>query len=245
MEWETVGIVLSAASFGEGGAVVTLLTEEHGAHRGLAHGAGSGGARSVWQVGNIVRARWKGRLAGQLGTLRGETLQVPSSSLFDAPLAMLVLASTCAVAAGALPERAPYPRTYVGLVNLLAALARRCADVPAVVRWETVLLEELGYGLDLSRCAVTGATDGLRFVSPRSGCAVSDVGAGAWRDKLLRLPPYLLDNDADGGATPSDCCDGLMLTGYFLERDAFGHRHQSLPALRHRLLDMVVRRNGP
>ena len=231
--------MLAAQTFGEVDAVVTLLTEEHGACRGLARGARSRAGRAVWEIGNVVRVRWVGRLPDQLGTFAGEILQSPSVHLFDASLKMASLASTCAVAAGALPDRASHPETYAGLVDLLAGLVGGREAIPSVVRWEATLLRELGYGLDLARCAVTGVNDGLVFVSPRSGCAVSEKGAGQWRDKLLRLPGFLID-----GACPvsaADCRDGLQLTGHFLARDAFGMRHQSLPTLRERLVDLVTR----
>ncbi len=245
MEWESVGVVLSATPFGEGHAVVTLLTREHGAHRGLARGARSRGpSRSTWEVGNILRVRWVSRLADQLGAFTGETLQAPSSGLFDAPLALTALASVCAVAGGALPERAAYPQTYDGMIDLLAGLSDGRAGIPWVVRWEAALLGELGYGLDLSRCAVTGGMADLAYVSPRSGCAVSDGAAAAWRDKLLVLPRYMLDAKRDHLATAVGWADGLALTGHFLARDAFGFRNQPVPAVRQRLIDMVTRLHG-
>ena len=242
MEWEGVGIVLSSAPFGEADAVVTLLTNAHGAHRGLARGARSRRpSRSIWELGNILCVTWTSRVADQLGSFNAEMLEAPSSELFDAPLQMAILASACAVGAGALWERAPHPRTYDGLVDLLARLTKGGAGVPALIRWEMTLLGELGYGLDLSRCAVSGQTDELTFVSPRSGCAVSAAVAAPWRDKLLRLPPFLIETDEDSNSTVTDWVDGLKLSGHFLQRDVFGQRHQPIPAARHRLADMVTR----
>ena len=243
MDWESVGVVLSVRPFGEGDGVVTLLTPDHGSHQGLARGARSRSGRSTWETGNVLRVRWLARLADQLGTFAGEPLQSPSAGLFDRPLPMACLASACAVAAGALPERASHQRTFEGLVGLLAGLADGEADIPTLVRWEAVLLGELGYGLDLSRCAVTGAVAGLRYVSPRSGRAVSQAGAGPWCDKLLRLPAYMLD-EGGVGATSVDYTDGLALTGHFLARDAFGTHHRGLPPARVRLPDMVARHYG-
>ena len=244
MEWEAVGIVVSAVPFAEGDAIATLLTEEHGAHRGMVKGGQSrrGGA-STWEIGNIVRARWTGRLVEQLGTFSGEAIQSPSSHLLDDPLGLSILAAACSVAAGALPERAACPRTFEELVWLLAGLADGRAGVPALVRWELTLLDELGYGLNLSRCVLTGATAGLAFASPRSGCAVSEQAADPWRDRLLRLPPFTLDPKADEHSLVRDWRDGLVLTGHFLARDAFGFRHQPIPTARSRLLDMIIRRD--
>jgi DNA repair protein RecO (recombination protein O) len=242
MEWEAVGIVLSAAPFGEGDAVVTLLTAEHGAHNGLVRGARARGSnRSVWEIGNVVRARWVGRLAEQLGSLTGEALQSPSSHLFDRKIPMAALASACAVAAGALRERSTVVQTYDAMVGLLAGLARGTASIPHLVRWEAVLLSELGYGLDLTRCAVTGATSDLVLVSPRTGRAVSRDAAGLWRDRLLKLPAFLRGQDEINETSPVEWRDGLALTGYFLARDAFGSHHQPMPQARVRLVDLVDR----
>ena len=109
------------------------------------------------------------------------------------------------------------------------------------MRWEVLLLGELGYGLDFSCCALTGATEGLAFVSPRTGRAVCEAAAGAWRERLLRLPPFLL---GDGAADADDAADGLRLTGRFLERDAFGRHHRPLPAARRMLADRVEKARG-
>ena len=185
-----------------------------------------------------MRVRWVGRLADQLGAFSGEILQSPSAHLLDLPLHLAALASSCAVAAAALPERFAHPRSHGALLELLAKLVRRQSAALAVVRWELTLLEELGYGLDLSCCAVTGKTDNLRFVSPRTGRAVSDVGAGPWRDRLLPLPEFVLNQQCEQ-ANVSDCQDGLLLTAYFLARDAFGVRHQAIPSVRTHLENMV------
>ncbi|MBN9509200.1 MAG: DNA repair protein RecO C-terminal domain-containing protein, partial [Alphaproteobacteria bacterium] len=148
----------------------------------------------------------------------------------------------CAVAEGALPEREAHPRVFAGLLQLLARLAAGPPVLAEMVRWEAALLADLGYGLDLASCAVTGATAGLAWVSPRTGRAVTDVAAGAWRERLLPLPAFLHDdamrNDRVGDA--ADWRDGLRLTGHFLARDAFGHHHRPLPAARLALYDRVA-----
>ena len=243
MEWEAAAVVLSASSYGEGGAVAHVLTEQHGAYRGLVRG-GSGRANvATWQAGNLLSAQWHARLAEQLGTLKAELVHPSAARLMQAPLLLALLSAACAVADGALPEREPHPALFHGLVRLLTLLSldpvQGARSGPAaLLRWETALLRDLGYGLDLSCCAVTGATDGLAFVSPRTGRAVCADAAGDWRDRLLRLPPLFLD-EADDGA-PEAWCDGLRLTGHFLARDVFGQRHRPVPAARERLADMVI-----
>ena len=237
MEWEAAAVVLDTRPYGEAGARITLLTEAHGAYRGLARGGGSRAQASLWQTGNLVQARWVARLADQLGSLTAELVHPAAALAMDDPIALAMLASACAVAEGALPEREPHPGVFAGLVDLIAGLSAGAASLPSLVRWEATLLAELGYGLDLGACAVTGSIAELAFVSPRTGRAVSRAAAGIWEHRLLPLPGCL------GGASesgPADWRDGLRLTGHFLARDAFGQQHRPVPAARHMLYDRVL-----
>ncbi len=213
------------------------MTAEHGAHRGLARGGGARSRTAIWQPGNLVQARWVARLADQLGSLTAELVHPGAALAMEDPLGLAMLSAACAVTEGALPERAPQPRVFEGLLRLIARLPQGPAMLTDLVRWEAVLLAELGYGLDLTSCAVTGATIGLVFVSPKTGRAVTSDGAGVWTSRLLRLPAFLV---GDGEATPPDWRDGLRLTGHFLERDAFGHHHRPLPVARQMLYDRVA-----
>lgn len=237
VEWDAPAVVLSARAHGEADALVTVATEAHGVHRGLARGGASRARAPLWQPGNLVQARWTARLADQLGTMTAELVHPGAALAMDDPLALAILSSACAVAEGALPEREPHPRVFAGLVRLIADLGRGADALAELVRWEAVLLTELGYGLDLSACAVTGEVSGLAWVSPRTGRAVSDAAAGVWRERLLRLPGFLAGANAAG---PQEWRDGLKLTGHFLERDAFGHQHRPLPQARHMLYDRVL-----
>ena len=235
MEWEAPAIVLAVHAHGEGDAVVTVMTEQHGRHRGLARGGASKQRVAMWQPGNLVQARWVARLTDQLGSFSAELVHSAASFAMENALMLAVLNSACAVAEAALPEREPHPRVFAGLVQLVARLGD--TDVVAeMVRWEATLLAELGYGLDLSRCAVTGQAVELAWVSPRTGRAVSDAAAGVWRTRLLPLPAFLAGESA---SSARDWRDGLRLTGHFLERDAFGQHHRPVPAARHMLHDRV------
>ncbi len=236
-EWDAPAVILAARAYGEGDALVTLLTEAHGPHRGLARGGGSRSQASLWQPGNLVQARWVARLNDQLGAFSAELVHPGAALAMDDKLALAVLSSACAVAEGALPEREPHPAVFAGLVQLIAGLAQGPPAIADLVVWETVLLQELGYGLDVSCCAVTGATAGLAYVSPRTGRAVAADAAGAWRDKLLALPGFLIGANHSG---PAEWRDGLKLTGHFLQRDAFGHQHRPMPPARHMLYDHVL-----
>jgi DNA repair protein RecO (recombination protein O) len=236
MEWQAPAIVLDARPFGESDAVVSLLTEAHGRHGGLARGGNGRSRASLWQQGNLVQASWVGRLADQLGSLTAELVHPTAALVLDDTMLLAVLTSACAVAEGALPEREPHPTSFNGLLHLIAHLSKGPDILADYVRWETTLLTDLGYGLDFSSCAVTACTENLRYVSPRTGRAVSEAAAGPWRTRLLPLPPFLL---ANAPSHPPDWRDGLRLTGHFLARDAFGHHHRPLPHARIALSDRV------
>lgn len=240
-EWAAPAIVLHARPYGEADAVVTVFTETHGTQRGLVKGGFSRAKTAIWQAGNLVQARWAARLPDQLGHISAELVHASAALAMEDALQLAILSAACAVAESALPEREAYPRVFAGLLHLVAQLARGPAVLPELVRWEADLLAALGYGLDLSRCAVSGETAGLAWVSPRTGKAATDAAAGEWRGRMLRLPRFLV------GANTSDMADwrdGLRLTGHFLARDAFGQLHRPVPAARQMLYDRVQRLAG-
>ena len=242
MEWTDTGFVLAARPHGEGGAVLQLLTREHGRHAGLLHGGQSGRNRAHAQPGNQVEVFWRARLPEHLGTYRLEPLRPYAANVLDDADRLAALTAACAVAELALPEREEHGPVYEGFAILIEAIvADENSDVwPAVfVRWELGLLSALGFGLDLESCAATGANDQLAYVSPRTGRAVSLSAGEPYRDKLLRLPPFLA-----GGTTPdmADVLDGLQLTGHFLARHIFHPLDRPEPAARS---SMVARLSRP
>jgi DNA repair protein RecO (recombination protein O) len=237
MEWEAPAIVLAASRFGEGDAVATVMTAAHGLHRGLARGGASRAGAPVWQTGNLVQIRWVARLSDQLGSFSAEMIHPGAAMVMDDALTLAMLTAACAVAEGVLPEREPHPRVFEALVGLVANLPRGADMLTDLVRWEALLLAELGYGLDLTQCAVTGEKAGLAYVSPRTGRAVTAAASGLWKDRLMRLPGFLAGANTAG---PADWRDGLRLTGHFLERDAFGHLHKGLPQARLMLYERVA-----
>lgn len=246
MEWDAPGIILAVHPYGEADAVATVMTEAHGAHRGLARGGQSRSRAALWQPGNLVQARWVGRLADQLGSFSAEMIHPAAALVLDDALALAMLSSVCATADAALPERQAHPLVFDGLLHLLARLPQGALQLSALIRWEADLLTELGYGMDLSACAVTGATTGLAYVSPKTGRAVSAEGAGApaiakWADRLLPLPALLLAAPPRNAPdTATDWQAGLRLTGHFLARDVFGLQHKPLPAARIALYDRIT-----
>jgi DNA repair protein RecO (recombination protein O) len=239
MEWEEPAVVVEVAPYGEGDALVTLLTAGQGAWRGLVKGGGARGKVALWQKGNIISARWAARLAEQLGGFTGEMVHPAAALAMDDDLHLAVLNAACALAAGALPEREPHGGAFAGLVRLLAGINIAETALPALVLWELDLLRELGFGLDFSASAVAGDNDRLAFVSPRTGRAVSLSAAGEWAGRLLTLPAFLLDGSAPDLQA---VLEGLRLTGHFLARDVFGARHLPLPPARERLYNLIANR---
>jgi len=239
MEWTDDGIVLSARRHGETSAIVTLMTRMRGIHAGLARGGGGKRAQGIYQPGNRVSARWRGRLAEHLGTLTCELTSAAAATLLDDPIRLAGLSSACAVCEKALPEHQPHGPIYEGLNGLLGALVNNGSGNDswgsAYVKWELGLLGELGFGLDLSCCAATGETENLTHVSPKSGRAVSAAAAAPYRERLLPLPRFLLADGAVGG--PIEVADGLKLTGYFLHTHVFAAHGAELPPARKRLAD--------
>jgi DNA repair protein RecO (recombination protein O) len=237
MDFEDDAYVLAARAHGESGAIVDLLTSTHG--RFVAHVAGgtSRRMRPFLQPGARVIAGYRARVSEQLGSASLEPVGEGPAALFDDPLALAGLAAAASVAAGGLPEREPHPGAFYGFEALTEALA--FDDIwPAVyVRFEAGLLQELGFGLDLSKCAVTGSMDDLVYVSPRTGRAVSRDAGAPYAERLLRLPQFLLSSQ--GGLDDGDIGAGLDLTGHFLDAFVFAVLNRPLPPARVWLIDRL------
>ncbi len=240
MEWQADGIILSVRHHGETSAIVSLMTADHGRHLGLVRGGAGRRLRGVLQVGNEVRATWRGRLTEHLGTYTVEPLLSRAALLLDDADRLAALSAACAVTDRALAEREVHAPIYHGLKALLETI-ENTEDWPAVyIRYEVGLLQEMGFGIDFSHCAATGLTDDLSYVSPRSARAVSRQAGAPYKDRLLPLPPFLLGSQI-GAVSAQDIRDGLKLTGYFLDRNVFVHHRQGAPAARTRLVERFSR----
>jgi DNA repair protein RecO (recombination protein O) len=238
MHWSDEGVVLSVRPHGEAGAVLELFTRAHGRHLGLVHGGRSRKLRPVLQIGNHVDAAWKARLADHLGHFTLELRKSYAGEVMEDKAALAAMTSMAALAR-LLPERDPHPGLFEVTLFVLGYL-----DDPAVwpalaVRWELALLEELGYGLDLSSCAATGATTDLVYVSPKSGRAVSAEAGAPYADRLLALPAFLRAEAATRTAGEEDVRAGFALTGHFLEARVLAPREMELPEARRRLLSYL------
>jgi DNA repair protein RecO (recombination protein O) len=225
MHWTDEGIVIGVKRHGEANAILELMTREHGRHLGLVRGGFGSRLKPVLQTGNSVSASWRARLDEHLGNYAVEGLRLRAANFFSAPHAIYGVSHLAALMR-LLPERDPHPGLYEALDDVLNHLDDAAIVAPLVVRFELQLLSELGFGLDLERCAATGASGDLVYVSPKSGKAVSRTAGEPWADKMLRLPVFMRERDA----TPDsrDLADGFALTGYFLNRHVLEPRGLAL-----------------
>ena len=237
MDFQEPAFMLGARAHGETGAIVEVLTQNRGKWAAHVAGGASRRMKPLLQAGAKLTVSYRARASDQLGAATLEAIGEGPSAYFDDPIALAALAAATAVARGALPEREPHPGAFLAFEALSGALSD--LDIwPAVfVRFEAGLLQDLGFALDLSRCAVSGATDDLIYVSPRTGKAVGAAAGAAYKDRLLALPPFLLS--AQSRLNKGDIGAGLALTGHFLENFVFAALNRPLPPARLWLIDRL------
>lgn len=243
MDWSDEGIILTVRPHGETAAIVEMLTRRHGRHAGLVHGGRSRHKRPVLQTGNHIEATWRARLSEQLGHMSLELVRGYAAEAMADPAGLAAL-SSIATLTRLLPERDPHPNLFEVTLFVLGFLDDPSVWPALYVRWELALLDELGMGLDLTRCAATGDNDGLAYVSPRTGRAVSLSAGEPYRDRLLHLPAFLKAGDGSGRGRvlePGDIGAGLALTGHFLEQRIFAPAGQTMPDARVRLATLLTR----
>lgn len=236
----TTAIVCAVRHHGEHGAIARLLTPDHGLLPGYVRGGRSRALRPVLLPGNIVKADFRARTEDQLAGLTVELAQSRAPLLAE-PLPAVAIDWSCALTAASLPEGTPYPALHQALDGVLSAVEAAPAArgwAVALVRYELLLLAELGFGLDLTRCTAGGDSDDLAFVSPRSSAAVSRTAAVGYEARLLPLPPFLIEG---GMGDWTQIVDGLRLTGFFLERSILIDRRADILAARERLVDRLKR----
>jgi DNA repair protein RecO (recombination protein O) len=241
--WREDGTLLSVRRHGESSAIVELFTESHGRYLGVVRGGASRKLAPVLQPGAQLDATWSARLEDHIGSFTVEPVKSRSGAVMADRLALAGLNAMTALLSFTLPEREPHAPLYRRSLALFDLLGHNEAWPVVYLRWELTLLEEMGFGLDLGSCAVTGTRDDLTYVSPKSGRAVSAEGAGDWADRLLPLPQIML---GQGTGTIAEILDGLRTTGNFLTHwlaPALGDR--PLPAARQRLIDSLARAHSP
>jgi DNA repair protein RecO (recombination protein O) len=235
MQWRDEGIVIGLRRHGETSVVVEAMTRRHGRHMGLVRGGRAARLSGVLQPGNTLDLIWRARLDEHLGAFQAEALRMRAGRFLPHALALTGLSYLGALMR-LLPERDPHEALYEALSATLETLDDGALAPAMMARFEAALLGESGYALDLSKCALTGVTEGLAYVSPRSGRAVSAAAAAPWLEKLLPLPPFLAGDLGRGMPDAQDLAAAFHLTGHFLRRDLFLPRGQDLPDARRAFL---------
>lgn len=227
MEWRDTGIVLGVRKHGETSAIVEVMTRDHGRHLGIVRGGRSRRMQPVLQPGNSVDCLWRARLDEHLGTYQIELTEARAARLMESAAGLHGVQSM-AVLLRLLPERDPHRRLHDAFAIILDSFDDPAEAGVLYVRFEMAVLEDLGFGLDLERCAVTGSPSGLAYVSPKTGRAVTAEAGRPWADKLLVLPAFLGDT-AQICADTASLSEALALTGHFLERHVWGARGLAVP----------------
>lgn len=236
MQWSAEALVIGTRRHGETSVILEVMTEQHGRHLGLVRGGRSRRFRAVLQPGNSVLATWRARLDDHLGAFTVEPLVARAAALMDSRRRLFLSQLVCEHLR-LLPERDPHPSLYAAALALIEADDDPVAIGGGLARFELRLLEELGFGLDLSQCAATGATEELIYVSPKSGRAVSAQAGEAHKDKLLALPQFLLGR---GAPDPGAVADALRLAGHFLTAHVWTPRAVAPPTVRDRLIAALL-----
>jgi DNA repair protein RecO (recombination protein O) len=238
MEWTSEAIILGARPFGETHAIAEVFARGHGRSAGVVHGGVSKRMKPVLQAGNLVDVTWKARTGEQLGHFAPIELIAPHAArLMQDHAALAGLSSGVAMLRAATAERQPHPALYDAFVVLIESLGEGEFWPALYTRFELGLLAEIGYGLDVSVCALTGAKDNLGWVSPKTGRAASQAAGAPFSDKLLRLPPFLTDSAA--AIETGDVADAFALSGFFFERRVFDPQGTGLPEARRRLIEAL------
>lgn len=238
-EWSDRAISLGLRRFGETGAILEVFTREHGRRRAMVYGGASRTKRAPMQPGNSLMVTWKARADDSLGFFTAEAESERAAMHMADAEALAGLSALAELLAAALPEGEAKPALYDAAETLLDVLGDQEVWPALFVRWELGLLAMLGYGLDLSKCAISGEAGGLTHVSPKTGRAVRGVEAGEYLDRLLPLPNFLTDSAAD--VTPVDIYAGFRLTGYFLAERLFSDLNKPVPEARYLMIDRLER----
>lgn len=240
MQWRDEALILAGRRFGESGLIVDVLTATKGRQSGLIYGGASHKKRAQFEPGNTIDLAWTGRLEEQLG--RFEVAEVSASRAaryLDDPNALAAINTIASILRGAVDEGDAAGSALYGPTTLVLDTLENWQIWPSLyAKWELGLLSALGFGLDLDRCALSGANDGLTHVSPKTGRAVKGSEAEDYVDRLFPLPGFLIDSQAP--FLKDDIGNALNLTGYFLERRLFGAVHKRLPESRARLISKIL-----
>ena len=241
MKWEDEGVLLSARSHGENSAVIECLTNNHGRHAGLVRYAYSGKQNNLLEPGMQLNLVWTARLSEHLGVFLIDKVKSRTATLIQSKQKLLGFNSLVSLLLISLPERERFDVLYRATIDLLDSMETETFWISRYVKWELLLLSHLGFGLDLSECAVSGTSQNLAYVSPKTGRAVSSCYGKEWHNKLLHLPKFLTSASSVTESDLEIIHQGMTLTGYFLEKwlmDSLAKR--SLPEARKRFLTSII-----
>ena len=240
MEWREEGLLLNMRSHGESSAIASVFTRDHGLHSGIVRGGQSRKMAPLLQSGAQLDLTWRARLEDHLGSFVVEPIRSRAAAVLGSRMALAGAGVVVAMLQFALPEREPHKDLYDKTLPLMDLLGQDAIWPLAYLQWEMSFLTELGFGLELDKCAATGMRDDLAFISPKSGRAVSRTGAGEWADRMLPLVPCM---KGEGEAEDADILSALETTGFFLKtRLAEGQVGKPLPDARGRFLDVLRKR---
>ena len=239
MEWRDEGIILATRRHGETSAILEVMTRQRGRHLGMVRGGASRRMRPFLQPGNRVDLLWRARLDEHIGTFQVEPIEQNAARLFDSATAVHGL-QTLAAHLRLLPERDPHARLYEALLLILQHLDDARVSGALLARFEVMVLDELGFGLDLSQCAATGTREALIYVSPKTGRAISQEAGEPWAGRLLPLPAFLKSGasiESDGSSVTA----AFRMTGYFLSRHVYEPRGMEAPQSRASFLAALIK----
>ena len=231
MQWTDEAVILGVRRHGENSVIAEVMTRERGRHLGLIRSGRSRTMQPVLQPGNKVEVTWRARLDEHLGEFRVEPLHLRAAHLMETATAVYGVQAMAALLR-LLPERDPHPHLFETLNVILDHVSDPTDGGELFVRFELAVLDDLGYGLDLTECAATGTKDNLTFVSPKTGRAVSYEAGLPWADKMLALPEFLA-SETQKAATLESLEQAFKLTGFFLQRLIYEPRGLDIPDARH------------
>ena len=239
MEWQDNGYVISTKKFGESSVILDAFTRERGRFQGMVKGGMGRSKRSVLQAGNYVKLTWRARLEDQLGQYQVEAIKLNTGYILSSKLAPLGLSSLCELLKK-LPDRQAYTQLYDGFETVLEHLIEDENWLPLLIKWQVGFLQQMGYGLDLTQCAVTGTTENLTYISPKTGRAVcEDVGL-PYKGKLFTIPPFII-GDFEQEITPDHLFEGMKITEYFIKKHVYDVQNLPFPEAQKLLIDRVFK----
>ncbi len=237
MDWRDEGVLLSVRKHGEGSAILEILTEHHGRHAGVVRGGGSRRMAPILQPGAQLSVEWRARLEDHIGSFTIDPVKSRAAAIMSDRAALAAMGAVAALLTVGLAEREAHRALYQRTIDLLDSLGETPDWPSRYALWELALLTDVGYGLDFSECAATGATQDLIYVSPKSGRAVSRDGGADWADRLLPLPRFLRLDSAEEDM--AEVRAALQTTGHFLENWFMPTLGKQVPAARVRLVSAL------